>query len=235
MSTVPDHRDSLEPQHAFVAFFDVLGFEFRLQQNPLQEIVNSYRELAAKKMQSGTMPILSRNGVVYHQVGSTIFSDTILFWCNDDWKGVQGLLSSSAYLIAAAIDIGWPLRGGLAYGQCVLDRDTRTFIGQPIVNAYHLEESQEWIGAGLHASVIEHPLLGTSITRHEDVIAYAVPTKRSSLPISYAIHWCPYSARARVAIREMKSRVTNRKARRYYKQTLKYVLAACHEYHAAER
>jgi len=120
MSTVPVHHDSLEPQQAHIAFFDVLGFQSRLQQHPLTEILGSYRSLAATKTHSGTIPILSPRGVAYYQVGSTIFSDTILFWCDADWGAVQSLLSASAYLIAAAIDIGWPLRGGLAYGECVL-------------------------------------------------------------------------------------------------------------------
>jgi hypothetical protein len=85
MKNVSVHHDSLKPQQAFVAFFDVLGFQARLRQHPLSEILGSYRNLAQAKTHSGTIPILSARGVTYHQVGSTIFSDSILFWCNADW------------------------------------------------------------------------------------------------------------------------------------------------------
>jgi hypothetical protein len=85
-------------------------------------------------------------------------------------------------MVAAAVDVGWPLRGALAYGECVLDRDTRTFIGQPIIDAYKTEEIQQWIGASLHRSVHNHPSMGERILRLEDIVAYDVPPKRRSQP-----------------------------------------------------
>jgi hypothetical protein len=233
METVFDHHDSLEPQQAFIAFFDVLGFQSRLRQYSLKELIAGYRRLAETKMQSGTIPILSKQGGAYRQVGSTIFSDSILFWCNDDWDAVQSLVTASAYLIAAAIDIDWPLRGGLAYGECVLDRETRTFVGQPIIDAYNTEQSQEWIGAGLHRSVIEHPSLGTRICRLEDVVDHDVPTKCCQPALRHAIHWCPYSSRARDAIEGMSRSVDDPRTRRYYDLALAYVMGRCEGSHAS--
>ncbi len=233
MNTVFDHQDSLDPQQAFIAFFDVLGFQARLRHSGLSEVLAAYRNLAETKIRSGTLPVFSRAGVTHHQVGSAIFSDCIIFWCNDDWEAVQSLVSASAHMIAAAIDMGWPLRGGLAYGECVLDRDTRTFIGQPIIDAYNTERSQKWIGAGLHQSVLGHSTLGEKIGRLEDVIEYDVPIKKGQPVLSHAVHWCPYSSRARTSIDEMKRNIEERKAKRYYDLTLAYITGRCKEYRAS--
>jgi hypothetical protein len=124
-----DHRDSTQPQQAFVAVFDVLGFKQRLQEQGLDLILSGYRQLRQTKLQCGTIPVLSPGGGAHHRIGSTIASDTILFWCSDDWAAVQTLISASACLIAATMDMGWPLRGALAYGRCVLDRETRDILG----------------------------------------------------------------------------------------------------------
>lgn len=240
MNTVSDHRDSLDPQLAFIAFFDVLGFGARLRQSGLWEVLSTYRNLVAAKIEAGTLPVLSSRGVTHRQVGSTIFSDCIILWCNDDWEAIQSLVSASAHLIAAAIDIGWPLRGGMAYGQCVLDRDTRIFIGQPIIDAYETEESQQWIGAALHQSVQEHPSLGERIGRLDDIIEYDVPTKKGQPALSHAVHWCPYSSRARASIEEMKRNLDmmkpnreKQKVTRYYDLTLAYITGRCQGYHAS--
>jgi hypothetical protein len=114
MPVVDEHRDSLEPQQAFVSLFDVLGFKDRLREQGLDAILAGYRQLRRTKLDCGRIPVLSAGGGGEHRIASTIASDTILFWCNDDWDAVQTLITASACLLAAAIDIGWPLRGCVA-------------------------------------------------------------------------------------------------------------------------
>jgi hypothetical protein len=227
VNTFSDHRNSLSPQQAFVAFFDVLGFQSRLRQVGLREVLHAYNSLVEMKEQADRLSVFSSEGVLFTRVGSTIFSDSILFWCYDHSGSVQKLFNAAAFLIAAAIDIRWPLRGGLAYGECVLDPQTSTFIGQPIIDAYNTEESQQWIGAGLHVSILQHLLLGGSTGMGKDVIEYEVPTKKGQPGLTHAIHWCPYSRHARVSIGEMKHSVNEKKIKTYYDLTLAYVADKC--------
>ena len=187
-----------------------------------------------RKLDAGIIPVFSASGGVERRLATTIFSDTILFWCNDEWEAVQTLIGGAAYLVAAAIDMRWPLRGALAYGECVLDRASRTFIGQPIIDAYEVEQSQEWVGAAVSSSVIAHPLLGTPISRLEDVVEYSVPVKPKCQQLNYALHWCPYSSLAREQLETMKAAAPEDK-KRYYENALKYVLDRCKGWHPATK
>lgn len=230
--TVEAYHNSLQPQQSFVGLFDVLGFKERVAHSDLQMLVSEYRHFVNTQTWATTIPVASRGGVHQWRVGDAIFSDTILLWCDDNWDAVQTLMTASASLVASAIDIGWPIRGGIAYGSSVLDGQTLTFIGQPIIDAYLTEQSQVWIGAALHHSVIEHPTLGTRIVRLEDVIRYAVPTKFRSTTLEYAIHWCPYSTRALRVITELSQQTMKCQVRRKYAATRSYLKSTCQGYAA---
>lgn len=165
-------------------------------------------------------------------VENTIFSDTILLWADATSTGWDNLARACAVLIAYAVDGGWPLRGGIACGQAVLDISTRCFVGQPIVEAYNAEQSQEWIGAGIHGSVGAHPVLGQGALAHDDVIEYTVPVKRGKPPILHAIHWGPYSSQASSQITGLVQAAPTCRARRKYGATRKYLRTRCAGTHA---
>ena len=112
--TTLDSHDSLEPQRAFVALYDVLGFTSRMRLKGLDQVRVGYRELTRTKLDvAGLVPVFSGLGGQYRRLASTIFSDTVLLWCDDNWEAVQTLITGAANLIATAVDMGWPLRGGL--------------------------------------------------------------------------------------------------------------------------
>lgn len=232
VSHVVSHND-FRPQEAIVAIVDVLGFRQRIASTRLDRLVEDYRDLIERKKRASELPTFSQRGVVTAHLHTTIFSDTILIWADATSDGFDAMIRSCAVLLAYAIDIEWPLRGGLACGSCVLDLTSRTFVGQPIVDAYLVEQSQEWIGIALHSSVVEHPHLGLFAKRHDDVIEYDVPTKRGSTPLHYAIHWGPYSSRATSSIERLTASTKGCRARRKYARTRSYIRKRCAGFHAS--
>ena len=233
MHTLNEFRDSSEPQLVFVALFDVLGFKSRLRSEGLDSVRFGYRDLMNRKLEAaGTIPVLSRTGGTNHLIASTIFSDTILLWCNDEWDALQTLLASAAYLVAKAVDMRWPLRGALAYGNCVLDRNSRTFIGQPIIEAYEAEQSQQWVGAAITRSLLDHPVVSGRLGALEDIIEYSVPVKDGLPALSHALHWCPYSSRARQELETARLTTSNQDAKLYYSNAILYVTKDCGGYHS---
>lgn len=226
------HRDSSEPQHAFIAVFDVLGFKDRLAQTPLKQLIDTYRLLIDAKVQAGRIPVASANGLSVEISGTTIFSDTIVVWCDDSWPAVQSFLASCSLLVATALRRDWPLRGGIAYGEVVLDRVNRMFVGQPIVDAHLTEISQDWVGAAFHPTVFSHPLLGAQIAVHDEVIACAVPIKSGAGPLTHALHWCPHAISARAAILKLRAGSSDPSVRLKYDNTLKYLDDHCSDFHA---
>src|SRR6266568_416242 len=91
VQTINDYRDSVEPQLAFVGLFDVLGFKSRLSDHGLDEVRSGYRQLVDRKVDAGVVPVFSGAGGTYRRLATTIFSDTILLWCIDEWEAVQTL------------------------------------------------------------------------------------------------------------------------------------------------
>ena len=61
-------------------------------------------------------------------------------------------LAAVSSLVEAGLAVGVPVRGGVAYGPCVLRPSRGLFVGAPIVDAYETEQRQEWIGAACHPS-----------------------------------------------------------------------------------
>jgi len=49
-----------------------------------------------------------------------------------------------------------PLRGGIAFGETIININGQNneIIGQAIVNAYLVEEAQQWIGVAFHSSCL---------------------------------------------------------------------------------
>lgn len=226
------HHNSSRPQVAFVALFDVLGFKKRIETTPLETVVEGYQRLRGLKLRARSIPIMSQARVHMESVGTTIFSDTILLWCDDDSNAVQSLLTACAVLVASAIEERWPLRGGIAYGDCLLNRETRTFVGPPIVQAYQLEQSQEWLGAALHETALNHKTLGTLIRSTDDVIQYAIPVKPNAQALDYAIHWGPYAMGAKTVLESLRKETNDESIKAKYGATLGYLQTKCSDCHA---
>lgn len=74
-------------------------------------------------------------------------------------------------------------RGAIAAGNAVLETDSNTFLGTPIIEAHELEANQDWIGLAFSHSALWPPLIA-DITP-ELLMEYKVPVKEGiAEPIS---------------------------------------------------
>jgi hypothetical protein len=169
--------------------FDVLGFRASVKNTSLAGLVGGYHRLQREKLQAATIPVLHAGGVQEWSIATTVFSDTLLVWAKTGALAVDTFLASVSVLVARSVAIGWPLRGGIAVGDCILDRKHRIFLGQPIVDAHDAESAQEWIGAAFHPSCFLDNALGQSIQQHDSVRPYHVPVKSGRAPLEWAVHW----------------------------------------------
>lgn len=87
-------------------------------------------------------------------IDNEYFSDTLLFWT----KYSKISLPSFTQLIAEALCWGvehqLPLRGTIAVGEAILDAESHTYLGQPMIEAARTEGAQEWIGVSFGASFL---------------------------------------------------------------------------------
>ena len=118
-----------------------------------------------------------------------VFSDTILMWAlvGETMELLPGILGR---LVARAMD-SMPLRAGLAFGDCVIDPANELYVGQPIIDAYHTEQAQEWVGGAFHPSCWRRPGLRDVLCRgyERSAVKYAVPVKAGAEPLDYALNW----------------------------------------------
>ncbi|MCC7091802.1 MAG: hypothetical protein IT524_07595 [Nitrosomonas sp.] len=184
----------------FIAVCDILGFSDLVRGNELDDVVTHslgwFRKSLNHSLHKANFPTevpptadLDRHS----KVGVAWFSDTVLFYTkNDTDEAVKELLSTVAWLVFETLQGGnTKVRGGLAYGEAYIDPLNALFVGQPIVDAYNLEKSQQWSGAALSSSAVNRlPEMARS-GQYADwwVKPYDVPLKNQKTLQTLAIDW----------------------------------------------
>jgi hypothetical protein len=133
--------------------FDILGFRALLDDQGLEGLTAQVNELHR---------VLSRT--FKWEARFVTFSDTILLYSKPllsrtselhefvVQREADAFFRYCTLLQARSLEIGLPLRGGVAAGECVVVPSRGLFIGSPIIDAYVASESQDWIGVLLHPS-----------------------------------------------------------------------------------
>lgn len=83
------------------------------------------------------------------------------------------------------------IRGGVSYGEAFIDKENSIFLGMPIVEAYRLEQRQQWAGAALTDAACERIPEYARSGNYADwwVIPYDVPLKENRTYNTLAINW----------------------------------------------
>ncbi|MDV6343970.1 hypothetical protein [Nitrosomonas sp. Is37] len=131
-------RGSHPPQLAFnryVAVIDVLGMKEWLTRAPAHVIAEQldYALEASEQSSCGKIDNQSYGPLI----GTTHFSDSLLAWSPDDsWASLAVLCEALKLIVATALESGVPLRGSIAHGEAVCNKQMLRFVGQPIAEAY---------------------------------------------------------------------------------------------------
>lgn len=140
-----------EANEYMIAMFDVLGFKSLFPLPGLNEVYRRYEALTAfvREPKSGIdlVPMPDGHIAVGHlHVECAYFSDTILFWTPYSFPALRSFCTTCSEAVCRGIEIGLPLRGGVAVGQAIMDHPNVTYIGAPIIEAAKVEAAQNWIG-----------------------------------------------------------------------------------------
>jgi hypothetical protein len=159
----------------FIAYFDYLGFKDFIMNNPIEyqvqyighifrDIENALAKQQLKKASPGLMVPNLQNSKL-HCIN---FSDTVLFYTNDDsLDSLKEILEVADIFNWQCIDFFFPVRGCLYYGECVDRRfNTKTgntgtysvnsLIGTGLINAYLKAENQSWAGTVIDDTVVQY-------------------------------------------------------------------------------
>lgn len=142
-------------ENKFVGFFDILGFKNLVEKNSHEKLVKIYQEVLLD-----TVSEIKRLGLELHKndvsalkslesIKQFIISDSIILLQDDcTHRGLFFITLQAKVLLQMAMDEGIPLRGSISVGPVtILESFGTTIIGQGLVNAYTLENIQNWSGA----------------------------------------------------------------------------------------
>jgi hypothetical protein len=214
--TYPYPKLSHSTSKRYLAFLDLLGFSNIIEANDNKTIDDLLEKLIGEiqisiaynrdryitaNISGGFTPDLDKA-----RVNSIVFSDTILFWSNDDspesFKSIVDAVSM--FFNNAVISRSWAVRGAITFGDLAYtsyDIANKNFhinqsglYGKSIIDGYKLEESQEWIGCMVSESAIEHFLKSEKDEGEkyleEKLLKYDVPIKKGEvLKQRYVIWW----------------------------------------------
>jgi hypothetical protein len=124
--------------------------------------------------------------------------DSVVLWSEvlPDFQSIERFSTGIAFahsvatLVSRAFVSDIPLRVGIAFGEMYIDERRNIIFGQTLVDAYLLEEAQDWVGGAFHSSV---PL---QLVKHDGAaVDYVVPLKAdASIECCAALDWClPYA------------------------------------------
>ncbi len=208
-----------------VAFMDVLGFEEHLKNHSIEAVYQTldriWNDMArylisgqsryfAKYEAGGPEPREPNRMDLMKIVSSRyFFSDSILLYIeqSSEDKRREEQFYAMCHVVNRylKLPILYPpkgilqiaMRGGLATGTGIMDRKRRIFVGEPILNAYHLSNQQAWMGCAVHKSVDVDSLLDHTGNHHlagfnGQIYEYdRIPLKDSSkrADTKYVLNW----------------------------------------------
>jgi hypothetical protein len=182
-----------------VAVCDILGFAELVETQPLDDVVNSalgwFRQSLHHSLHKDGFPDSTpelQELESHTDIGVAWFSDTVLLHTlRDDDACVQNLLSTVCWLLFETIVSGRTrIRSGISYGEAYIDTSNPLYVGTPIIDAYRLQQSQQWSGAALSKSAEARIPVNARSGRSADwwITPYSVPLKRDS-QVMLAVNW----------------------------------------------
>jgi hypothetical protein len=177
----------------FVAFFDIMGFKNLVQFNNHDQIIKLMGEISSvvKNFDSSTFGDESDC-----TIRTTIFSDSIIIISNNDSiNSAANIIFHAAFLMRKSVELGIPIKGSIAHGKFTADFDKSLFFGQPLIDAYLLEEELFLYSIVLHHSfesfLIQKKYNGKIFRENDRWFKYLTPFKNGKSK-HYHVNWLFY-------------------------------------------
>lgn len=187
-----------------VGFFDVLGFKALIKKTPLNEISKKYENLTdataafnrAHDYKVDVPRLFSDHPIGKQWCYRYLFSDSIILISNDaSGHSCLKLLVYGWRLMQFFLSAKIPLRGGISFGEIFLNLEKNIILGKTLIDAYDLQEKQDWIGASIEKSVEKaYPNLFKIIKNPKNVLnplffLYDVPFKTGETQKMHTLNW----------------------------------------------
>jgi len=162
----------------FILFIDILGFKDLVNRvsheaifNKMQSLVDTINEVSKKY--KGNISLKT-------EIKPVIFSDSIILITKEgNIEDIIELINSAIYVFQKSIADVLPIKGALSYGVFTSDFEQSLHFGQPLIDAFQLQEELQ-----LYAIVLDNfveEFLKKNNFDSKDIIKYYTPTKNGKI------------------------------------------------------
>jgi len=160
--------------NCWVAYFDILGFTGKVKE------LRNHPDTLARIYYQRILEKIKRSGVYLERVNTHWFSDSFIFYTNDDSPAsFTNICPLAEGFITNAIWQRKPLRGALSFGRFCADKAKNIFIGIALIDAHDYAEKQDWIGCVMTPNALKkiNSFKLPNITGDVPTVEYYVPVK----------------------------------------------------------
>jgi len=140
----------------FVAFFDLLGFKDKVMRSSHEDIYAELHKISIirKNLETSVNEEIIQENFKDADIYIVSFSDSIvLFSKNDSVDNFKFFTLSLIAIFSNAIKNKIAIKGAVAHGMVSLNKTEQIYFGQPIIDAYLLEEDVNFLGILCHNSI----------------------------------------------------------------------------------
>ncbi len=125
--------------NAWIAYFDLLGFEAKLKTEPMFIIQQEVEEIVAGL---GAEAMEFEKDLAY-----LFYADTFIVYSkSDEDRHYPGLRHAARHFMEKCIHKGIALRGAISYGEIAVGHNSRIMIGRAFLESHIYCEDQDWVG-----------------------------------------------------------------------------------------
>lgn len=196
--------NSLTGECRYVAFLDIMGFKDKVARNTHDSILKDLRDLSE-----------FISSIMAYNTNFAMFSDSLLFFTDgENQDEIVTLAELLKKVMCYATSRGIPLKGAIAKGTFTADMSKQLYFGQPLIDAYLLEEDAVVYG------IIAHHTIEKEAMELEWLFADKSIQLKGGSSRHFVLRWYEKKDEVRNALSAIRMSVSS-SPRRYIDNTLK--------------
>ena len=143
----------------FVVFLDIMGFKDYVARHTHNEVYDMMTKISdIKDVVDAFVEKKSEDGKFINKgLYTTSFSDLVILFSKDDSLESFDLITEAAsFIVANALENTIPMKGAISFGTISVNKDDQIYFGQPLIDAYLLQEEVQYYGIVAHNSIDEY-------------------------------------------------------------------------------
>jgi hypothetical protein len=153
MEATPAEINWAITDNRYIAYIDIMGFKDMVARENHNEIYKMMKDINNKMYYTSRINWKGSSDIL---LKTTNYSDSIIIYSKDDsYDSLESITNTVSALTNDLLTAAIPHKGALAFGKMTMDIDESIIFGQPLIDAYLLQEELKFYGIVAHATIEE--------------------------------------------------------------------------------